>query len=381
MAKTPIKTLNGHSLVDETARTMAQEALEKANEGGGGLPTGGEPFKQLVTDANGNTVWEDRTHYARRYNITWDGDATGREKIEFAGSVYFKIADESSVDSIIGADVSMKGLSELFALAGVPAIQNDFTVIDSQVIWDETNSLYAVISDETVQLPILILIPNDTVEYKSGLYSVLIYEGTVIGNFTVSTPVRVISINGEEVVQIPSKFLKEALLPESVVAESPEVYNLNLEWDYSSDASVNDKDKILFNGFTYYKVSDVAVAYKFFKNCSTVNKNSDGSLLTADTSSYAGENCYKAGNTIVVVQAGECKLQSGVNNSTIRTFTAPSAGVYFFTMGNPVTRWTSVASYEFIDDLIDGFCISKSNGNKYIVGMDNEGVLRAVKVN
>lgn len=28
--------------------------------GGGGLPEGGEPYKALVTDSNGNTVWEDR---------------------------------------------------------------------------------------------------------------------------------------------------------------------------------------------------------------------------------------------------------------------------------------------------------------------------------
>ena len=31
--------------------------------GGGGLPEGGEPYKQLVTDGNGETVWEDRLAY------------------------------------------------------------------------------------------------------------------------------------------------------------------------------------------------------------------------------------------------------------------------------------------------------------------------------
>lgn len=37
-----------------------------ANGGGsGGLPSGGEPNKILVTDADGNTVWEDRTHYSK----------------------------------------------------------------------------------------------------------------------------------------------------------------------------------------------------------------------------------------------------------------------------------------------------------------------------
>lgn len=31
--------------------------------GGDGLPTGGEPHQMLVTDADGNTVWEDRLCY------------------------------------------------------------------------------------------------------------------------------------------------------------------------------------------------------------------------------------------------------------------------------------------------------------------------------
>lgn len=33
------------------------------NGGGGSLPTGGEPYKQLVTDGDGNAVWEDRLAY------------------------------------------------------------------------------------------------------------------------------------------------------------------------------------------------------------------------------------------------------------------------------------------------------------------------------
>ena len=36
--------------------------------GGGGLPEGGEPYKQLVTDASGKTVWEDR--------LAWKGSGT-----------------------------------------------------------------------------------------------------------------------------------------------------------------------------------------------------------------------------------------------------------------------------------------------------------------
>ena len=36
---------------------------EGMGNGGGSLPTGGEPYKQLVTDGEGNAVWEDRLAY------------------------------------------------------------------------------------------------------------------------------------------------------------------------------------------------------------------------------------------------------------------------------------------------------------------------------
>lgn len=37
--------------------------MKKLGGGGGGLPSGGTPYQQLVTDGNGNTKWEDRLAY------------------------------------------------------------------------------------------------------------------------------------------------------------------------------------------------------------------------------------------------------------------------------------------------------------------------------
>lgn len=44
-------------------------ALGGSPSGGGGLPTGGEPFKQLVTDVDGNTVWADRLAYETTQSV------------------------------------------------------------------------------------------------------------------------------------------------------------------------------------------------------------------------------------------------------------------------------------------------------------------------
>ena len=55
----PRKKPEGYVYEDNTA--YPQEST--GNSGGSGLPACGVPHQQLVTDANGNTVWEDRTHY------------------------------------------------------------------------------------------------------------------------------------------------------------------------------------------------------------------------------------------------------------------------------------------------------------------------------
>ena len=48
----------------KTQAVNSEEVLDKQpTSGGGGLPTGGEPHQQLVTDANGNAVWEEKLAY------------------------------------------------------------------------------------------------------------------------------------------------------------------------------------------------------------------------------------------------------------------------------------------------------------------------------
>ena len=61
----PIKTLNGHPLVDSTARAEIETLKKNGGSGGsgGGLPSTADPLKQLVTDADGKVAWEDRLAY------------------------------------------------------------------------------------------------------------------------------------------------------------------------------------------------------------------------------------------------------------------------------------------------------------------------------
>lgn len=66
-------------------------ALGGSPSGGGGLPTGGEPFKQLVTDADGKTVWEDRLVHdipAFSYEVTDVSSLPFIERVDYSGNTY-----------------------------------------------------------------------------------------------------------------------------------------------------------------------------------------------------------------------------------------------------------------------------------------------------
>lgn len=75
-----------------------------AEEVPSGLPEVNGPYKQLVTDSEGKTVWEDKLTAFPTKTITWDGDHNNRLAVGYQettrndGSVevegYFKISDE-----------------------------------------------------------------------------------------------------------------------------------------------------------------------------------------------------------------------------------------------------------------------------------------------
>ena len=51
------------TVLTEDDGKLRRVPFKKVGGNGGGLPSGGEPHQMLVTDADGKTVWEERTHY------------------------------------------------------------------------------------------------------------------------------------------------------------------------------------------------------------------------------------------------------------------------------------------------------------------------------
>lgn len=66
---------------DLTPITRMEKFLKQFGGGGGGLPSGGAPYQQLVTDGDGNAKWEDRTHYQYEQTVGIQEESVAFEAI------------------------------------------------------------------------------------------------------------------------------------------------------------------------------------------------------------------------------------------------------------------------------------------------------------
>lgn len=90
---------------DLTPITRMEKFLKQFGSGGGGLPSGGEPYQQLVTDGDGNAKWENRLAYITGDIITWNGDTTGL--VQAVEIPLFKVTDKVFTTSeLVGAEIS-----------------------------------------------------------------------------------------------------------------------------------------------------------------------------------------------------------------------------------------------------------------------------------
>ena len=81
MSDTNFKRLDELEVIEEagesTYAVVEENGVPKRIPGkkiGGGLPEGGAPYQQLVTDGQGNAKWEDKPFGSTEVNFKWDGD-------------------------------------------------------------------------------------------------------------------------------------------------------------------------------------------------------------------------------------------------------------------------------------------------------------------
>lgn len=171
--------------------------------------------------------------------------------------------------------------------------------------------------------------------------------------------------------RIPSKYLpdieKYALADE--VYKKQEIYNQGTDtFQFSWSGDTYGRETFMYNAFTYYKISDVAIAYKELSGAESIRSSNGNRNLDF----YHGKNCYRAGSCIVVENAGQCELEPVGGSGRFMSFNAPSPGVYASIVNNMYP--TSLTLYGKSEQC--GLHIRSGSGEAYEFAVSEDGVPR-----
>lgn len=196
--------------------------MKKLGGGGGGLPSGGTPYQQLVTDGNGNTQWEDRLAYETEpvlteilpeQNFTGTSmELTGRSKLS-SGQTYKVKFDDTEYECIC---VDLDGSSAIGNL-----------------------SIFGMGSDTGE--PFLL-------KSRGERFSIYVSDGT-------STHTHTVSVSGfaSTIKKIDDKFLSKGLIVNVVGTESKsgDTYLLFDKTDEEIDSAVNNGSTVILTLFGF----------------------------------------------------------------------------------------------------------------------------------
>ena len=288
--------------------------------------------------------------YEEEVEITWDGDTTGRVSATAEGMpyVWYKVSDKIlTPDQVIGGTITViqNGEATQSVITGDAYSEVEFGYM--------TSDAYVFIVEKAgdFNIGINVHIP------EPGVYFV-----NVIAN---GMSVRVSSLSNIIAHPFDDKYIP------NTIARKDEVYTnyshtMSITWDGNTDG----KDTFVWDDWHYYKMSDAAPEFKHIQSVST--SRSDDS--TKNTELYEGKNCYKAGLGIVVTKAGACQLAAN-EGGTIKPFTAPSTGIYFW--GDNDVYQTDLEASLFIEQ--DGIIVNSAS-KKWKIAVDDNGTISATEI-
>ena len=312
--------------------------------------------KQVQTDWNQNdTTAKDYIKnrpggYEEGFEITWDGDTTGRVSITQEGSplVWYKVSDKIlTPDQIIGSTMTsvQNDVSSQNVVTGDDIVEQEFGYMlqFGIIIAAETGNFNA--DGSNIHIP------------EPGVYFLNVSAGGMSASIS--------SLSNIIIHPFDDKYIPDS------IARKDEIYtNYNHTMSITWDGNKDGKDTFLFNGSGYYKISDDVPVFKRIQSVST---SSNGSSELSEL--YEGENCYRAGFSIVVTKAGACRLAAN-EGDTMLSFTAPSTGIYFWT--NNTNRYqTSLELTSFIEQ--DGIIVNSAN-KKWKIAVDDNGAISATEI-
>lgn len=182
------------------------------------------------------------------------------------------------------------------------------------------------------------------------------------------------------IVKIDEKYLPKNFATKSEVEVAQITADKNKEtlsaiftpvFTFTFDKQTSGRDTFIFNGFSYYKISnfnpvpDDVILFK--------GTREDGDKYSRITT---GNNCVQYGLFIVVASAGACSIP--ITETVTKKFTAPSAGLYAkYAVDKPgQTAGTGEFSLVLLDTLINGLTIKSSTDGstkKFRITVDDSG--------
>ena len=297
--------------------------------------------------------------YETGFEITWDGDTTGRASATAEGApyVWYKVSDKIlTADDIIGATVTAveNGVSQSFVVTSDMIIEQEYGYV--------IGYSYIFIAAKTGDF-------NGMHIPEPGVY----FLNASADGFSVN----VSSLSTIIPIPFDDKYIPDSIARKDKVYTKDEVYTKNeIYTNYSHtmsitwDGNTDGKDTFVWNAYNFYKISDDVPVFKRIQSVST--SRSIGSLKSTDL--YEGENCYCAGFSIVVTKAGACKLAAN-QGGAMQSFTAPSTGIYFWT--NNGAYQTSLELTSFIEQ--NGIIVNSAS-KKWKITVDDNGVISATEI-
>ena len=295
--------------------------------------------------------------YEEGFEITWDGDTTGRVSATAEGMpyVWYKVSDKIlTLNQIVGSTLTMvsKGESHQEVITSDQTAEYEFGI--------SNNGLVIIVAT------------------KQGIYTIDSYGTSITFNipetgiyfgYMVDSGVTMYLSSLSHFIVHP---FDDKYIPDSI-ARKDEIYtNYNHTMSITWDGNKDGKDTFVWNGFNYYKMSDEVPVFKRIQSVSTSVSSSSSELSDL----YEGENCYHAGSSIVVTKAGACKLAT-YEGGTILSFTAPSTGIYFWTNNSSDAYQTSLELTSFIEQ--DGIIVNSAS-KKWKIVVDDSGAISATEI-
>ena len=290
-------------------------------------------------------------------DIRWDGDLTGKEKVQIAKDVYFvKIANEApSFESFKGNKVIVEFEGE----GNIGAQDVVLRTSEDGDYYTASNGVYGVLSG-------YIKINREKLSKGLWFFRMETAEKTLFVK-------HITSLDGSSA-QFPVKYMpnditdgiREAQSTANTAKTASDAFGgafFNDTVTFTYDGSTTGKTKFVYNAFTYYKISDYVPNVDYVERSSAISQND-----RVITGILKGTNCAEYGGLCIAVEnAGSCAL----NNTS---FTAPERGLYACT-GNASMTPKSI-TFNMLCDEHYMFLASSTSGSakKFKMTVDDTGV-------